>query len=214
MPLELHHMTKRWFILPGMGATSAMYNGLRHKLPFKVDFINWPVYRGETSYADVAQRVIDENEITVRDTVGGSSLGGMVALEIVNILNSKEVVLIGSALHSGEIQTLLSLLSPLAEYTPLSVVQTFAGKHKNLVSRMFADSDPEFIRAMCLYFRSWRGYAKPSANVYRIHGRKDHVIPCPPTSCEVIDDAGHLLAITHPREVAAFLDKVRVAIDK
>jgi hypothetical protein len=65
-----------------MGATSAMYNGLRHKLPFKVDFVNWPVYHGEKSYAEVAQRVIDENEITAQDIVGGSSLGGMVACRI------------------------------------------------------------------------------------------------------------------------------------
>ena len=30
----------RWFLLPGMGATDGMYNGLQHKLGFKVNFLN------------------------------------------------------------------------------------------------------------------------------------------------------------------------------
>lgn len=205
-------MTKRWLILPGMGATASMYNGLRHQVGFRINFVNWPLYRGETSYAEVAQRVIDENEISEQDIVGGSSLGGMVALEIANIIDTKAVVLIGSAMHSGEVQTLLSLLSPLAVITPMSVVQTVAGKQKNLVSAMFADSDAEFIRAMCSYLRLWKGYRTPTARVYRIHGKKDHVIPCPLTECQVVNDAGHLVAMTHPREIAAFLEKVRADI--
>ena len=108
----------RWFLLPGMGATDAMYNGLKHKLGFKVNFLNWPEYRGEKTYADVARRVIKENDIGADDVVGGSSLGGMVALEIAQLLNSKSVVLLGSAANRKEVQPMLSLLSPLANAAP------------------------------------------------------------------------------------------------
>ena len=96
----------RWFLLPGMGATDAMYNGLKHKLGFKVNFLNWPEYRGEKTYTDVARRVIKENDINADDVVGGSSLGGMVALEIAQLLNPKSVVLLGSAANRKEVQPL------------------------------------------------------------------------------------------------------------
>jgi len=102
----------RWFLLPGMGATDAMYNGLKNKLGFKVNFLNWPEYRGENTYADVARRVIKENDIGADDVVGGSSLGGMVALEIAQLLNPKSTVLLGSAANRKEVQPMLSLLSP------------------------------------------------------------------------------------------------------
>ena len=75
----------RWVMLPGMGATAAMYNGLKHKIGFPIDFLNWPPYRGEKTYADVARRIIAEHAITGNDVVGGSSLGGMVALEIAQL---------------------------------------------------------------------------------------------------------------------------------
>ena len=70
----------RWFLLPGMGATDAMYNGLKHRLGFKVNFLNWPEYHGEKTYADVARRVIKENDIGADDVVGGSSLGAWLLL--------------------------------------------------------------------------------------------------------------------------------------
>jgi pimeloyl-ACP methyl ester carboxylesterase len=191
-----------------MGATAAMYNGLKHKLGFHVNFLNWPDYRGEKTYADVARRIIKEHAIGSEDVVGGSSLGGMVALEIARLMRVRAVVLLGSAVNRQEVQTLLTILSPLATAAPVTIIQALAGKHQNLVSTMFADSNPEFIRAMCSYLPSWTGYDGPMEKVFRLHGKKDHVIPCPTSGCEVIETAGHLLAITHAAETADFLQRV------
>ncbi len=47
----------KWFLLPGMGANSTMYDALRGEIEFDISFINWPVYRGETSYEEVASRI-------------------------------------------------------------------------------------------------------------------------------------------------------------
>lgn len=195
-------------MLPGMGATAAMYNGLKHKLDFPITFLNWPAYRGEKSYADVARRVIEDHHITPQDIVAGSSLGGMVALEIAKLMDVKAVVLLGSAVRRTEVQTLLTLLAPIASAAPMTIIQALVGKHRNLVSSMFADSDPEFIRAMCAFLPSWKGYDGPMEKVFRLHGRKDHVIPCPAAGCEVVDAAGHLLAITHAAETATFLRRI------
>jgi pimeloyl-ACP methyl ester carboxylesterase len=203
----------RWLILPGMGATAAMYNGLRHKLGFPIDFLNWPEYRGEKTYADVARRIIEEHAITSEDVAGGSSLGGMVALEIAQQAKVRATVLLGSAVNREEVQTLLALLAPIAKAAPMTIIQSLVGKHQNLVSTMFADSDPEFIRAMCSYLPSWTGYGGPVGKVFRLHGRKDHVIPCPTSGCDVIETAGHLLAITHATETAAFLQRVYRQLD-
>ncbi len=195
-------------MLPGMGATAAMSNGLKHKLGFPIDFLNWPKYRGEKTYADVARRVIKEHDIGGMDVIGGSSLGGMVALEIAQLSNAKAAVLLGSAVNRKEVQTLLSLLAPLATAAPITIIQALAGKYQNQVSTMFADSDPEFIRAMCSYLPSWNGYDGPVEKVFRLHGKKDHIVPCPASGCEVVETAGHLLAMTHAAETVAFLQRV------
>ncbi len=203
----------RWLILPGMGATAAMYNGLKHELGFTADFLNWPAYRGEKTYAAVARRVISENDISGEDVVGGSSLGGMVALEIAQMKKSRAVILLGSALNRKEVQGLLNLLAPLVKAAPITIVQALAGKNPNIASSLFADADPGFIRAMCAYLPSWSGYAGPAEMIYRLHGRKDHIIPCPSTGCEVVETAGHLVAITHAAETAGFLHRVHARLE-
>jgi len=198
-----------WFMLPGMGASAAMYDALRRELSFKITFINWPEYHGETSYKEVAQRVINENRISGGDIVGGSSLGGMVALEIASSIEVRAAILLGSAVNAKEVQGLLARLSPLAGITPISLVQALAGKHRNPVSSMKAEANPEFIRAMAMYLPSWAGYDGLQEKVFRLHGKKDHIIPCPPSGCDVLEGAGHLLAITRASETAMFLEKIR-----
>ena len=199
----------KWFLLPGMGATAAMYNALRHKIDFEINFIDWPAYSGEKTYAEVARRVVDKNNIENGDIIGGSSLGGMVALAIGQVIQPKACVLLGSAVNISEVQSLLAMFSPLVTITPIALVQVLAGKQKSLVSTMLSDANAEFIRAMCSYLHLWPSYSGQMSNIYRLHGKKDHVIPCPPAGVTVIEDAGHLLAITHANEAAAFLQKVK-----
>lgn len=202
-----------WFLLPGMGATSAMYNALRHYLDFQINFLNWPTYEGEITYAEIAQRIIGENRIENGDIIEGSSLGGIVSLEIAKIIQPKAVILIGSATDSREIQSLVAALSKFAELTPLSFIQFVAGKHPSLISKMFAEADTAFIRAMCSHLRDWPGGELYAKNAYRLHGENDHVIPCPSgSSLTVLRGAGHLLAITHAKETASFIKNVKEEI--
>ncbi len=54
----------------GDGRNCAMYNGMKHKLGFQINFLNRPAYRGEKTYADVARRVKKEYEIGCEDVLG------------------------------------------------------------------------------------------------------------------------------------------------
>ena len=192
-----------------MGASSAMYNALKRRLSFSINYIDWPEYRGEKTYAEIAARLITENGIADGDIVGGSSLGGVVSLEIAKQIKPRAIILLGSAMNPSEVQGLLRLLSPLAEVTPISLLQLVTGKTGTVVGTMFSKSDAQFIRAMSLYLPSWPGYSAPIENVYRLHGRRDKIIPCPSAGTDVIEDAGHLLVMTHVQESARFLEKVR-----
>jgi pimeloyl-ACP methyl ester carboxylesterase len=206
-------MTK-WYMLPGMGANTTMYDSLLKEVTFEINVINWPQYSGEQTYTDVARRIIKENDIRNGDVVVGSSLGGMVSLEIAQYKKLAAVVLIGSAIRAKEVQGFLILLSPLAALTPISLIQILVGKHTNIISKMFVEADDEFVRAMCTYLNTWPGYHGSQAKLFRLHGQKDHIIPCPKEGCEIVPNAGHLLAITHPKECGMFLNKINNSLPK
>jgi pimeloyl-ACP methyl ester carboxylesterase len=191
------------FLLPGMGADGRMYGPAWRTLP-EARFPDWPEYRGETTYEQVADRVIAESRITPRDTVGGSSLGGMVALEIARRLDCRVVVLIGSAMDATEVNPLLRRLAPLASVTPLRLAQVISGRGAAAQLSMFSDADPEFIGAMCRALTHWRGSGGNADRLVRIHGANDRVIRCP-ADCHVIPRAGHLVAMTHAEECVRVL---------
>lgn len=202
-----------WYLLPGMGATSVMYDALKEALSFEVRCLDWPAYQGETTFREVAERLIADHQIQPGDVIGGSSLGGMIALEIAKILDSKAVILMGSALCPGDINPLLLSLSPLARCAPFSLFQFFAGRINHVLCRMFVETHPAFMRAMCLHMPAWPGYQGSMDKIFRIHGQRDLVIFCPRSGCEVVPGAGHLVAMTRAKVCAAWLESSRRRIE-
>ncbi|MDH4227245.1 MAG: alpha/beta hydrolase [Deltaproteobacteria bacterium] len=164
-----------------------------------VCFPDWPRHRGERTLADVAKRVIADNNITSGDIVGGVSLGGMVALEIYKILKNPKVVLISSALGHNEISGRLRLLASLASVIPITPIQFLFGISGSGVLKMAASAEPSFIRAMAFAIFSWEGYKGTVVDIIRIHGDADRTIKCP-ADCFVIPGGTHFTAINRRAE--------------
>jgi len=182
---------------PGMGATSSMYVEPWRK-EFEGHFHNWPEWRGETSITDIAKRIIEEHKIESGDTVIGTSLGGIVACEIANLVDLERVVLIGSAKRKDEINRILSILNPFIDLAPIPFIQMSSGKLPSDLAEMFSHSDPAFIRNMSKAIFLWEGIDS-EVPVLRIHGTKDLVIPnTKETNHEI--DGGHLIVMTNPME--------------
>ena len=191
------------YLLPGMGATSTMYGGPWRCLPGS-KAVDWPEYRGERAISDVANRLIDQHGIGSSDAIVGSSLGGLVALEVHRSVNLRHVVLVGSAVARNEVNAFLMALAPLAKVTPMRMTQHFAGKSGGLVSAMFGDVDAEFVRAMCVAVSHWDGYDAEMEAVSRIHGERDAVIKCP-SEAHIVAGGGHLIAMTHAEDCLGFV---------
>ena len=182
------------YVLPGMGASSAMYSREWKALDGYL-FIDWPCgFKGKT-IGELAECVVSTHSIRKSDSVIGSSLGGMVAGEIANQMDVKHLVLIGSAKQKEEVSRVLALLSPLIDFAPIEFVRRAAGKVPEELAQMFHESDPVFVRNMCRAIFRWEGFSGDS-RLFRIHGVCDRIIPCP-TDADVLLDGGHLIAMTH-----------------
>ena len=168
--------TSKRFFLPGMGASSHMYNEVWQSIAH-AQFLDWPPYTGEQTLTQVAHNLIELHQMKRSDAFIGTSLGGMVACEIVKILGSNRVFLIASATDPTEVQSLLKYFSSLANFTPIEMVQALSGKSNALLLDMFNNADPAFIRSMSQAIFKWEGIQKTNIEVVRIHGKKDRIIP-------------------------------------
>lgn len=76
---------------------------------------------------------------------------------------------------------------------------------------MFAGVEASFIRAICAAIFKWEGLGKSKTEIFRIHGKKDLIIP-PPRAVDLLLDGGHLISMTRATECVEFIKKMRCVV--
>ena len=189
--------------LPGAGADHRMYPEPWSTLPdFKAhDWVMSPEIRSVRQLADV---MIEACRIADGDVLVGASLGGIVAGEITKFRKIPQLYLVGSATRPDDVNPWLAKLPALSGILPLERLRASAERMPGELAAMFAQAEPAFIRNMCQAIFEWEGLGATATRVFRIHGRKDLVIPAPP-GADLLLGGGHLIAMTHARECVAFV---------
>jgi pimeloyl-ACP methyl ester carboxylesterase len=197
-----------------------MYEPQREAFP-GLDVPRWqPPGRGET-LADFARRMAGQIDPAGPPLfLGGSSFGGMVALEAARYLNPRAVFLIGSCRSPRSVRWALRGAARVARLAPGPVLRALhavnsrstrmfgnldAAQHAMMVT-MMREADPAFIQWGGHALTRWPGAGEPTCPVYHIHGGADRIMPCRLVRPDVIvPGAGHLLNVTHADEVNRFL---------
>jgi len=191
--------------LPGMGADHRMFPAPWDELPgFRAH--DWVTSPGITTLRQLAEAMVARAAIADGDVLVGCSLGGMVAAEITKLRKIPALFLVGSAVKKSEMNFLAAKLFPLADKVPMAWLKKAAGKLPHEAATMLAEADPDFIRRMCPAIFQWEGLGETTTRVWRVHGRKDLMIP-PPKPCDLLLGGGHLIAMTHAPECVAFVAK-------
>lgn len=165
---------------------------------------DWVRSPGIQSVRQLAEAMVKACAIADGDVLVGASLGGIVAGEITKLRKIPRLFLVGSAVRKEEVNPWLASLHPLMEKLPVERLRLLAEKIPGELATMFAQADPGFIRHMCLALFQWEGLGETETQVFRIHGRKDLVISAP-KAADLLLGGGHLIAMTHARECAAFV---------
>lgn len=189
--------------LPGMGADHRMFPEPWSDLPGFTAH-DWRNAKRAHILPELAAAVAADWQIQDGDTLVGCSLGGMVACEVTKLRKIPRLFLVGSAIQKDEINTWLAALHPFIDLAPIDWLRLSASKVPGELASMFAESDPEFVRAMCKAIFQWDGQVGTRTKVFRLHGRHDLVIP-PPRQADLLLEGGHLVAMTHALECVAFV---------
>lgn len=203
-------------LLPGMGADAGMFAAIRRELP-QVVTPPWiaPV-RGESigSYARRFAKVIDPGGPCF---IGGASFGGVMAQELAAILpHVRGCFVIGSIRTSESTPKRLRMLLPLTPFVgilpvlaPLiiRILGSWLRSPTREVMRELACANPAFLRWGTKAILKWTPSPEVEhVRVFHIHGDRDRVFPISLVKPDcVVPGAGHLITITHSREVAECL---------
>ncbi|MEL6795427.1 MAG: alpha/beta hydrolase [Planctomycetota bacterium] len=218
----------RLLLWPGLAADHRLFGQLLAHLPqagvpaMIEPEPNEPLRDYALRYAETLRSEIPESG---RYAVGGFSFGGQLAMELAAALDPKPlgIVLICGVRGTHQIsdafnrqQRLGSMIpSFIAKKVYVPFARSFARRDRldpasaELLVAMARDIDPAFLNWSSLACATWPG---PPDNlgipIRHVHGELDQIIPDVRSEADVtISGARHLISLTHPREVADFIQR-------
>lgn len=214
-------MNPTFVLLPGLGANERLFRRHREVLPALI-VPAWPKPAADDTLATFAARLAESIPQSDHLYLGGASFGGMVALELAALLRPRGVFLIGSCAGPESISPLIRQLRALARALPVRAFQPrrwslplvlpkfgrLGSEDRQLFLSMACGTPGAFLKWGVEALLSWRP-APVAVPIHHIHGSADRLIPLRLVRPErVVPGGGHLLSLTHPQEVNAFLAEV------
>jgi pimeloyl-ACP methyl ester carboxylesterase len=215
------NMTNRLLLVPGVGADWRLFDEQRSCVA-DLHVIEWvPPVAADEPLTDYAKRLAATIDTSSPFIIGGASFGGMIALEAARHIQPDAVILIGSCRSPSSLPSSYRFLRACSDLVPdalfgwsFTAAPLIASRfgvrspeHRQLFTNMLRHTPPSFVRWAARAIFSWSGIDELPVPIHHIHGEEDRIIPLRCVRPDVVvKRAGHMLNVTHPAEVNAFIE--------
>ncbi len=209
------------YFLPGQGADERLFSKINLDSNFKIKHIAYSIPVKRMTMKEVAQSLVNQIDTTNKFYLVGTSLGGMISVELADLIRPEKVILISSAktvmelpnryrfqqrfhlnrvVPKGMIKLGAMLLQPLVEPDRNKAKSTF----KSMLQRKKTFYMKQSVDVIINWKRT--SYAK---NIVHIHGDNDHTLPIENVKADyIIKDGSHMMTLTRGEELNALILKV------
>jgi pimeloyl-ACP methyl ester carboxylesterase len=208
------------FLIAGLGADTRIYNNIDLNED-EVIGVDWIKPNKTDTLKIYAQKLIFQYNITPGSIVIGNSLGGMIAVEIANIVPLKKVILISSIKTVNEVPAYFSLFHALPVYKIIPgkliaslgfLIKPMFGKMNDadawLFNDMLKNSSPVFIKWAMGAVLAWDNKIIPQ-NLYHITGDRDRVFDYRRINDAIFVKGGtHIMIFDKAKEINKILKRI------
>jgi pimeloyl-ACP methyl ester carboxylesterase len=210
---------KKIYLIPGLGADGRMYTPQLRVLKNAVVLEHQKPLQGET-LIQYAKRLCDKVDTSKPFILIGTSLGGIIAIEMARIIHPDRVILISSVKHRGELPGWIRSMKHLRLHRLLSGdsfvrfssanIQRLITKRDTAVAKllidMHASADPDFVSWAINEVVNWGGTDDYPQGIIHIHGTRDRLFPHSRIKNAVhIKGGSHVMGLTQAQDVNAAL---------
>lgn len=200
------------YLIGGLGADERVFKYL--SLNCKVRVIKWIAPRYREALNEYVARLLPQIDTSEKFSLLGVSFGGLISLELAQLIAPEKVILISSVANSNQLPFryrilgklgLLNLL-PTAMLKPPSflLAYLFGAQNKELLKQIIRDTDPTFISWALNSLINWTYDQRPE-NIIRIHGSADRLIPLK-GKCIELKGGGHFMIVDKAEELSELLN--------
>lgn len=210
------------YLIPGLGADKRMYTPQLKLFPEAEVLEHLPAVKGET-LTQYAQRLAQGIDTSAPFVLIGTSLGGMIALELTNYVQPSKVILLASVKGRDELPAFIRSmrylnfhkLIPPGFYKRINGLMAARLDSRRdstvaaLIREMTLDASPQFIDWAINAVINWQPQFNMPDNLVHIHGSNDTLFPIRHIKqAIVIKNGSHVMNLTLSAEVNKALKEV------
>lgn len=208
------------YTISGLGADWRVFESL-DAAPHLMEHIAWQEVSEQESIQDYASRLSKQIDTSQPFVLLGMSFGGMVAVEMEEILDRRPemVILISSCSNKNDLYGWMRLAGALGLHrilpsalllTPSPMTYwlfgTKNGESKQLLNRILKDTSPKFLKWALNAIVQWK-YTAPFSGVM-IHGKDDRILPFKKDKVIYPLKGGHFVIVDRAAEVSEIIRQV------
>ena len=209
------------YLISGLGADRTVFRNLTFSKAVNIYYLDWIPPKAKESLSAYALRMAEPIDRSVPFAIIGLSFGGMLATEMASVLNPQLTVLASSVPTKRELpwyfrlvgKTKMNKLVPV--FKPRTVprfIASFFGVETRDDHLFFLEllkrTDPRFSKWAIDAILKWDRTETP-ANLIRIHGGKDRVLPVGNGKVDyLITGGGHFMIFNRADEISKILTEL------
>ena len=210
---------KNLYVFSGLGADKRVFKYLDFS-KYNANFVDWILPFEKESIENYAKR-LTKQITSEKPILIGLSFGGIMAVEVGKIIESKKIILIASAKNKSEIPFYYRLAGflNLHKLIPTKLMKSSnflsfwlfginSKKNKILLTKILKDTDESFLTWAIDKIVNWKNTYNHK-NLKHIHGTKDRILPIQFVKSDMkIVDGGHFMTIDKFEELNIVLENL------
>lgn len=203
----------------GLGVDEQVFSKL--KLNFDLRIVKWIDTKPKEDLKGYAKRIANHIDTSKPFIIIGVSFGGMMAIELAQILKPERIILISSAIAKRNVPLAFRLVGQLGllKFTPDFLMKPpgflayyFFGvkdkAHKVMLKQIISETDLKFLRWAINKIVRWDNHYMPN-DITWIHGERDRLLKYKnDDDLVLIPNAGHFMVVTHSDDVSNELNEI------
>ncbi len=212
---------KTLYLIPGQGSDKRIFDSLTFDANYKIKYLEYDTLNRKMTLPELAKQLSVSIDTTEKFILIGVSLGGMLSVELSEILNPEKVIIISSAKNRKELpfRYRFQKTIPLFEIFPArlfywgaKILQPIVEPARNLneetFKSMLSRKKPKYLKRSARMIIRWNRKSN-SKTIVHIHGTNDHTIPIRNVKNPdyIIEHGSHMMALTKSKEISIILNK-------
>ena len=211
----------RVYLFPGLGSDERIFEKIKLDSNYLLINIRYPLPAKRSSMKDYAQLLVPQIDTSEKYIFIGVSVGGMICVELADLLKPQKVLIISSAKCRKELpfRYRFQKTFPLNKIVPKGLIKLGAkilqplvepdrNKNKAIFKSMLAKKNKTYLKRSVNMIINWER-KEYLPDIIHIHGTHDHTLPIRNIKAtHIIPGGSHMMALTRGDELNSLILKI------